>query len=628
MKRFLILFLMFFSGFSFAVSLDYSNKDNTTKWLSSTRFGILFDWSARVNFETELYDSYDNMLAKGLQKGSLYSMIKDKNGDLTGIRNWEMWNPEQFDPKSWLNAVKLSGAKYFVFTLNDRYGFLNFDSPATSLDSASTIWGVDIASALAMEAQKEKIPYLWDFQQYGGIDFILGPWLYFKSRWNQGIENYAQYRKQTIYHIITNTDRYGKCLGIYFKGNQGGIVPSEHPAREGEDPEFVDQENSTYLKGLLDAQPWLVISSEFYLKKDPNYHPSINLDRFKFKNYNSKPNRPDGSHSVTFSLESDLEGWANVTEQETRTPLEVIHLLALSAGHNENLLLRVTPNNKGSIPKRQINVLEKVGEWLKKYESSIVNTVNGPYTPGAWGVSTRRANKIYLHILQHSPDGIYTLEELPEGIVGVKLLNTNQLLKYSNKDGNFTINIPPAISSSRSEADMIVEITYPKDIDTTQFNSFYREKWKESIASDATITASQTSKLRNRDDDVNVLLQNFIDSAGKGSNKLYPRVFWSAPELNEEPSTNYPVTLEVDFGSTKKIKAISILEKNSRIKDWKVEYFDSNGKWQKIYEASDEHLAFFDWKLPQALDATKVRLVILQTYGKAPQLRYFRVFGE
>jgi len=41
----------------------------------------------------------------------------------------------------------------------------------------------------------------------------------------------------------------------------------------------------------------------------------------------------------------------------------------------------------------------------------------------------------------------------------------------------------------------------------------------------------------------------------------------------------------------------------------------------------DEHLAFFDWKLSNRVEARKVRLVILSTYEKAPQLRYFRVFN-
>jgi len=627
MKKVFILLNTIVTITSFALEpLDYSSQENTTKWLSKARFGLYFDWSARANFETNRSDSYDPYIAKGLQKGSLYKILTDKDGNLTGIRNWEEWNPTEFNPKDWLDAVEVAQANYFIFTINDRYGFLNLDSPATSLDSAATIWGVDTAQALATEAHKRAIPYFWAFQQYGGIDYILGHWLYFKSRWAQDIKNFPQYRKKTLYHLIQNIDRYGKCAGVYFRGNQGGVVPSEHPAREGEDPEFFDQEHSTYLKKLFEVQPWMTMSSKFYLRQDPYYNPTINLDRFSFRNYNRHVNRFDTAHGIVFSLEGDLEAWANVSKQETRPAVEIIHLLALSAGHNENLVVRVTPNNKGAIPSHQLEVLQETGKWLQHYKESIIRTVNGPYAPGPWGVSTRKGNSIYLHILQHSQDGIYQLEALPKGIQEVKLLNTNQTITYSNSDTTLTLYIPSTISSSRKEADMVVKITYPKDVDTTEFDSLYKNKWQESLAVNATITATQTSKLRNRDTPVKTLIQKLLDSAGKGARNLYPRTFWSAPEPIEETPTKYPLYVEIEFDTLEKIGAISILEKNSRIKDWKVEYLDSNDSWQTIYEAQDEHLAFFDWKLSKQVEAKKIRLVVFATYGKAPQLRYFRVF--
>jgi len=607
-------------------SIEYSTPKETTLWLQKARFGLIFDWSARVNFETDILDSYDGLKAKGLQKGSLYGSVEDENGNPTGLKKWEIWNPTKFSPKKWMDMVELSGANYFIYTINDRYGFLNLDSPATTIDSAATKLGVDVASALAQEATRRDIPYLWHFQQYAGIDFILGSWIYFKSRWTEGINTYAQYRKSTLFHLIKNKDIYGKCMGIYFSGNAGGIVPSEHPAREGEDPEYSDQTHSTYLKELLDAQPWMAISSEFYLKKDPLYNPMINLDRFKFRNYNTKPNKFDGSHSVIFSLESDLDGWAGVSKEDTRTSQEAIYLIVQAAGHNENLLLRVTPDNKGNIPLRQQDVLTNVGEWMQKYSKSIKNTYNGPYLPGAWGVSTRHANTIYIHILQHSKDGVYTLEALPQGIKSVKLLNTNEDIAYSNTNGKLTLHIPKNISSNRNIVDAIVQIQYQDNIDTTKFSSLSKNRWKEPISTDADIEVSQTSKLRNRDSNPTVLLSKLIDSKGKSSKNFYPRTYWSAPEPGETPAIRYPVTVQINLNGTEKIGAISILEKNSRIKTWHIDYQDTNGDWKTIYKGENEHLAFFDWKLQTPIETSSVRLVIEESFSKAPQLRFFRLF--
>ncbi len=80
-----------------------------------SKIWYIFDWSARVNFETDSINSYDDMIAKELQKGSLYKLINDENGNSLGIRNWEIWNPKKFSPEDWIKAVKLSRAKYFYF---------------------------------------------------------------------------------------------------------------------------------------------------------------------------------------------------------------------------------------------------------------------------------------------------------------------------------------------------------------------------------------------------------------------------------------------------------------------------------------------------------------------------------
>jgi alpha-L-fucosidase len=605
---------------------NYTTPQESAKWLNKARFGIIFDWSAKVNFETNDSSSYDNTVAKGLQKGSLYSMVKDEDGKPTGIVNWELWNPTEFDAKDWIDSVVDSGAKYFVYTLNDRYGFLNFDSPSTTLDVAATKWGKDTCVALA-KAAKGKVAYMWRYQQHGGIDFILGSWIYFKSRWANNVKTYAQYRKINLYHIIGNIDLYGKVLGVYFAGNCGGVVPSEHPSREGEDVDYYDQENSTYLSGLLKKQPWLAITSEFYLKKSPKYNPTISLDRFSFKNYNRKPEIFDANHATIFSLESDLVGWAGSSVQETRTSNEAIKLLAIASGHNENLLLRVTPNNKGIIEQRQKDVLHNVGIWLKRYSNSIFETVNGPYVPNTWGVSTRKSNKIYLHILQNCNDGKYKFEELPNGIVSVRLLNNNQNIPYSNENGFFNITIPQNFAKDRSIPDRIVEITYAKGTNTVLFETRDKYKFTEPISTNAVVTANYTSRLRNRNSSPSVLVEELLDSKGKAAKNFYSKSFWSAPENEENVSNIYPVIVEVDLGQKKSFSQIAILEKNRRIKKFRVEYLDNNNRWQSIYNSKkSESLEFFDWKLDKPLLSQKVRVVIEESYGKAPQLRYIRLF--
>ncbi len=59
------------------------------------------------------------------------------------------------------------------------------------------------------------------------------------------------------------------------------------------------------------------------------------------------------------------------------------------------------------VPNRQMDVLKGIGKWLKRYSKSIMDTVNG-HIQQEHGVSLGEyGHNIYLHILQHSKDGIY-----------------------------------------------------------------------------------------------------------------------------------------------------------------------------------------------------------------------------
>ena len=52
----------------------------------------------------------------------------------------------------------------------------------------------------------------------------------------------------------------------------------------------------------------------------------------------------------------------------------------------------------------QAERLKEMGKWLDKYGYTIYGTRGGPFKPTDWGVSTRKGNKIYLHILKWSGD--------------------------------------------------------------------------------------------------------------------------------------------------------------------------------------------------------------------------------
>ena len=122
------------------------------------------------------------------------------------------------------------------------------------------------------------------------------------------------------------------------------------------------------------------------------------------------PGENKGGHSADavigdLPLEScdTIANWSwgfNAKADQFKSPRELVHYLVRAAGMNANLLLNVGPRPDGTIQRAEAERLEAIGEWLAENGESIYGTRGGPVPPQAWGVSTRRGEVVYLHVLQ------------------------------------------------------------------------------------------------------------------------------------------------------------------------------------------------------------------------------------
>jgi len=58
----------------------------------------------------------------------------------------------------------------------------------------------------------------------------------------------------------------------------------------------------------------------------------------------------------------------------------------------------------GEIDSKQANLLKEMGRWLELYGETIYGTRGGPFKPGYYGISTRKENIVFVHILGWSHD--------------------------------------------------------------------------------------------------------------------------------------------------------------------------------------------------------------------------------
>ncbi len=117
---------------------------------------------------------------------------------------------------------------------------------------------------------------------------------------------------------------------------------------------------------------------------------------------------------------------------------ECIQTLAKTAGGGGNLLLNVGPMLDGRIEQRQVNRLKQIGQWLKRYGASIYGTRGGPFVPTEWMVSTRKNNKIFIHLFGW-PEKELLLPELPGcRVVSARILQ-GQKLDVSHQKGRLVV---------------------------------------------------------------------------------------------------------------------------------------------------------------------------------------------
>jgi alpha-L-fucosidase len=61
-------------------------------------------------------------------------------------------------------------------------------------------------------------------------------------------------------------------------------------------------------------------------------------------------------------------------------------------------LLNIGPQPNGELPAEALDRLKEMGEWLRKYGDTVYGTTAGDVQAQEWGVTTRKGNRLFVHI--------------------------------------------------------------------------------------------------------------------------------------------------------------------------------------------------------------------------------------
>jgi alpha-L-fucosidase len=384
--------------------LRASAKD--MQWWREARFGMFIHWDP-VSLKGEEISWSRAGERRGV--GGTGDIPVDVYDNL-----YKQFNPTKFDAKKWVAIAKAAGMKYMVFTSRHHDGFSMFDTKLSDyrITSPGSPFRRDVVGELAKACQEAHMPL--------GFYYSQPDWHNADYR-TEHHDRYLKYLHGQIRELLTN---YGKVRILWFDGLGGSAQ---------------DWDAENLFKMIRSLQPGILINNRCGLDGDFG-----------------TPEQSIGGFDNTHPWESCItigDQWAFRPNDNLKSPTECLRTLIGCAGGDGNLLFNVGPMPTGEIEPRQVETLQKMGAWLKRYGKSVYGTRGGPYVPGKWGVSTRKGKTIYLHVFDWG-NGALTLPALPRKVVRSSVLTGGSVSLSQTTDG-VTISVP---SASRQEIDTVVAL--------------------------------------------------------------------------------------------------------------------------------------------------------------------------
>ncbi|MGN6436809.1 MAG: alpha-L-fucosidase [Agriterribacter sp.] len=359
-----------------------STKEQSLQKFMQDRFGMFIHWGPVALRGTEIGWSRD----REVPKQDYDSLYKE-------------FNPVLFDADRWVKTAKDAGMKYLTITARHHDGFCLWPTKFTHYNIMNTPYKVDIVGALSKACKKQGIKFCiyysildWWHPEYPLHSAHNKPTPDPKS----DMTKYIGYLKNQLKELITNYDPYM----LWFDG-------------QWETP-WTDEMGKDIYHYIHQLKPTIICNNR--LGKEFAAIENKDIDASKMIGDYDTPEQVVGRLNLTTPWESCFtlgDQWAWKPNDRIKSLQTCLSILSKTAGGNGNLLLNVGPMLDGRIEHRQIHLLKEIGNWLKVNGEAIYGTQGGPYNPNDNFATTRKGNKLYVHVLNTDTTAI-TLSPLPE----------------------------------------------------------------------------------------------------------------------------------------------------------------------------------------------------------------------
>jgi len=550
----LLILLIVFTGILCSCSKQKSNEyppfpadhDKKLEWWKDARFGMFIHWGPVSLKGTEI----------GWSRGreipiEVYDSLYLK------------FNPVNFNAAEWVKLAKDAGMKYMVFTSKHHDGFCNWDTKYTDYNIMNSAYGKDIMAQLstACKEQGMALGFYYSTCDWHHPDFPLTSPGGKVEREVSNLDRYTEYIKNQSVEII---EKYGPLLVMWYD------VPQRFDSIRGQG----------VINHIRQVQPGILVNNRSGAPGDFDT-PEQRVGGFRI-------DRP-WETCMTIARQ-----WAWKPNDEVKSLEQCLHALIRTAGGDGNLLLNVGPKPDGTIEPLQAQRLREMGQWLEKYGYTIYGTRGGPFKPTDWGVSTRKGDKIYLHILKWLGDSPQIrIPDIGMEIKSCKLANGGEITLQKTDQGYLV----QFLGKNLEPINTIIELT----VDGNVMDISPVEIPSQSLSFGKPVKASSNFNQRR-------------NVAGSVNNGDWVGNYWTPANDDQKP------WVEIDLEKPEKISKFILFESGKAVQKFEIQVL-KNDVWETAYTGNSIENGK-PITLSEKITAQKVRLV-LNEFSSVPGIYEF-----
>lgn len=355
--------------------------------------------------------------------------------------------PASFDAREWVKSIKASGAKYICFTTRHHDGFSMFDTKVSDYDIIdASPFKRDIVAELAQACREEGIAlhFYYSLLDWTREDYPVGRTGLNTGRKgdSQDYDSYIAFMKSQLTELLTS---YGDIGAIWFDG-------------------LWDHDG--------DSQPFDWRLDEIYSHIHAIDHSCLignnhHLTPFEGEDFQMFERDLPGENTTGWAADQTISTlplemcqtmngmWGyKVEDQNYKSVDDLVRLIVRAASKGSNLLLNVGPQPDGNLPAAAVERLAGIGGWMGQYGESVYGTDASGIPEQSWGVTTRKGNVIYMHMIEPL-EGVGSVVLPLEGKVkSVKAMKDGASLKYRHSDGRLTVEL----EQTPTDVDYIIEV--------------------------------------------------------------------------------------------------------------------------------------------------------------------------